>query len=365
MGSKIVLELAHRRNNPRNSEGSFVTLADGRIMYAYSKFRGGKWGDEAPADIAARYSSDAGRTWTSRDRILVKDEGRRNVMSVSLLRLQDGRVALFYLRKNSWLDCRLYMRISADEGQSWGEPVCCIPAPGYFVVNNDRVVQLRSGRILVPASYHRAKLDTDQMRPDAFDGRGIALFYYSDDGGATWAESKDWWALPVRSASGLQEPGVVELKGGKLYCYCRTSTGRQWEMFSRDRGETWTPPQPSRFRSPCSPLSIKRIPTTGDLLAVWNDHSARWKRRGKKAGAGRAKDSSWGRTPLAMALSSDEAKTWRKAKLIENDPERGFCYTAIHFTNDAALLAYCCGGRRSGVLQDLCVRRVTLDWLYR
>jgi len=53
-----------------------------------------------------------------------------------------------------------------------------------------------------------------------------------------------------------------------------------------------------------------------------------------------------------------------KQKLLESDPQRGFCYTAIHGTGDAVLLAYCCGGgERRRVLQDLCIRRITLDWL--
>jgi len=361
MSSRIVLKLKHGPGNPRNSEGAFVTLSDGRIMYAYTRFRGKSWADDAPSDIAARYSADGGRTWSARDRVILRNEGKRNTMSVSLLRLRDGRIALFYLRKNGFMDCRAYMRTSQDEGESWSEPVLCIPAPGYFVVNNDRVVQLRSGRLVVPACFHRARLETESAGWQACDGRGIAIFFISDDAGESWRESQDWWALPVRSSAGLQEPGLVELKGGRLYCFCRTSTGRQWEMFSRDGGDRWTAPRPSRFRSPRSPMSIKRIPATGDLLAVWNDHSPRWKRA---AGLSAPRDSSWGRTPLAMAISSNEGKTWRKAKLIEKDPARGFCYTAIHFTDDAVLLAYCCGGRGSGVLQDLCIRRISLDWIY-
>jgi len=81
-------------------------------------------------------------------------------------------------------------------------------------------------------------------------------------------------------------------------------------------------------------------------------------------GDGMGANSSWGRTPLAMAISSDEGKTWKLTKLLEDDPRRGFCYTAIHFVENALLLAYCCGGLRSGVLQDTRIRRVTLDWLY-
>jgi len=363
METEIVLELKHKKNNPRNSEGSFVTLKNGRILYAYSRYYGKSWNDHATADIGSCYSTDSGRTWSEEDSVIVKNEGGCNVMSVSLLRLQDGRIALFYLRKNSVNDCRLYMRISLDEAETWSKPTLCIPAPGYFIINNDRIIQLQNGRILVPASFHR----TQGMRSNYWnniDSRGIVIFYYSDDSGATWQEAKDWWALPVRSLKGLQEPGIVELKGEQLYCWCRTSIGRQWQLKSCDNGDTWTPPEPSLFISPHSPLSMKRIPKTGDLLAVWNDVSDRWEMPKKKYIDGRVEDSSWGRTPLVTAISKDEGKTWKKEKIIETDPERGFCYTAIHFIDDAVLLAYCCGGKNSVVLQDLCIRRITLDWLY-
>ncbi len=360
----ITLQLKHKRNNPRNSEGAFITLADGRILFAYSRYYGASWSDVATATISARLSSDAGRSWSKRDRLLVANEGKCNVMSPSLLGLRDGRIALFYLRTNDFHDCRMLMRSSGDEGETWSEPAPCIPAPGYFVVNNDRVVRLASGRIVIPAAYHRPKLDSDATSWNAWDPRAITLFYCSDDEGVSWFESRDWWSLPVRSQSGMQEPGVVELKSRQLYAWARTDTGRQWEMRSRDRGATWSPPRPSRFRSPNSALSIKRIPATGDLLAVWNDRDPRWKLPPPVLGAGFGENSSWGRTPLALALSSDEGKTWKNNKLIENDPRRGFCYTAIHFIGGAILLAYCCGGVRGGVLQDLRIRRLTLDWVY-
>lgn len=44
--------------------------------------------------------------------------------------------------------------------------------------------------------------------------------------------------------------------------------------------------------------------------------------------------------------------------MSEDDPGRGFCYTAIHFYGESVLLAYLCGGRGGGVLQDLCIRHI-------
>jgi len=79
----------------------------------------------------------------------------------------------------------------------------------------------------------------------------------------------------------------------------------------------------------------------------------------KKLDNGWAKDASWGRTPLVAAISRDEGRSRRQAGAIETDPERGFCYIAAGFTEDAVLLAYCRGGGQNGVLQDLRIRRVS------
>lgn len=360
MTNRIVYWLKHKKNNPRNSEGAFITLGTGEILYAYSQYDGQDWHDNASAVIASIVSSDGGFTWSKKPRILVENEGGCNVMSPSLLRLGDGRIALFYLRKNSLHDCRLYMRTSVDEGVSWGDPSLCIPAPGYFVVNNDRVVRLKNGRIVIPAAYHRPLREDDAKTMAGVDWRAITLFYFSDDDGVSWEESLDWWGLPVRNKSGMQEPGIVEMTKGRLYAWARTDAGRQWHMFSKTFGKTWCQPRPSKFRSPCSALSIKRNPATGDWLAVWNDHRKRWLSKEMLDHL----DDSWGRTPLVMAVSRDHGRSWSKPMLLENDPHLGFCYTAIHFTERGVLLAYCCGGNGSGVLQDSCIRFVGYDVLY-
>ena len=49
MEQKTVLELPHQAGNPRNSEGAFITLKDGRIMFIYTKFYGDSWSDHAAA----------------------------------------------------------------------------------------------------------------------------------------------------------------------------------------------------------------------------------------------------------------------------------------------------------------------------
>jgi len=347
--NNVVLNIEPSKEFPRNSEGSFVTLKSGRVLFLYTQFYGGA-ADHSAARIVAIHSDDAGRTWSKGTRTIVENQGGANVMSISLRRLKSGKIALFYLLKNSLLDCRPYIRISTDEAQTWSEPKLVVAAPGYFVLNNDRVIQLSTGRLVVPVGFHRSR-DTDPNSYKSFDGRAIDIWYLSDDEGKTWTESATWWASPVHCSSGLQEPGVVELADGKLFSWARTTFGAQYGCMSADRGKTWTAPEPTSLKSPCSPASIKRLPGSSDLLAIFNDHSGDFPFTKNR------------RTPLVAGISSDNGKTWTNRKVLEPDLEGWYCYTAIHFVDNAVLLAYCAGDKTVGGLNRLRIRRLTLDWL--
>lgn len=342
----IVLRLPPGAGNPRNSEGSFADLADGRILFAYSRFTGGA-GDDARAVIAARCSHDGGRSWDRQDRILAADEGGQNVMSVSLLRLRSGSIALVYLVKHGPHDCRPVLRISTDEAATWSAPQPIIPDPGYHVVNNDRLVQLASGRLVVPAARHATMHAADGT--PTIDQRATPVFCLSDDAGASWRVAPAGYTLTV-GASGLQEPGVVELAPDEVWCWCRTDLGRQFALTSRDGGATWGPPCPTDFIAPCAPMAVKRL-ADRRLLAVWNDRSGRIPGPPPAAGT-------WGRTPLMAAWSGDDAITWTRQLILEDDPERGFCYPAIHDSRHGLFIAYCTGGTPGTPLDGLVVRRL-------
>ena len=81
-GREIVLKLQPGQNNPRNSEGDFITLKDGRILFVYSHYTGNSDSDHGSAYLAGRYSSDNGKSWTTEDNVIVQQEGNMNVMSV-------------------------------------------------------------------------------------------------------------------------------------------------------------------------------------------------------------------------------------------------------------------------------------------
>lgn len=349
-GIQTLLVIEPTAEQPRNSEGDIVELRDGRLCLVYTRFTGGER-DHSAADLAMRTSGDGGRTWSG-DRILLANEGKCNVMSVSIVRLKNGELLLFYLRKDeNKRSCNTFVRRSADEFETLSEPVRVTLLEGYHVVNNDRVVQLSTGRLIVPAALHTGFDETGTLVTD-FTGKGVPIVYFSDDQGHSWRQAN----MPVTPTSQrkltLQEPGVVELKDGRLCMFMRTTHGSQYGCYSYDQGQTWSQPQPTNLVSPCSPATIERVPWTGDLVCVWNDHSGR-----HPFVEGR-------RTPLCGALSSDDGQTWGPSRVIEGDPNGWYCYTAMTFVGDRMLLAYCAGDKKVGGLNRLKVAAITRKWLY-
>lgn len=344
--SKTTLKLSPSENNPRNSEGDFVNLKDGRILFVYSRYTGDSSSDHAPAFLAGRYSDDGGETWTQEDETIVANEGGMNVMSVSLLRLQNDDIALFYLKKNSTEDCIPLMRISKDEAKSWSDAVPCITDKvGYFVLNNDRVVQLEDGRLLMAVALHNTPGGEWKNQGDLFS-------YYSDDNGKSWVSSAQ---VPNTTDIVTQEPGLIEMKDGRVMMYIRASGGYQQLSFSQDRGETWGQIETSNIPSPVSPATIEIIPGTGDWLLVWNNND------------GSNPNIKGKRTPLTTAISKDEGKTWEYTKNIQDDPDGWYCYIAIHFVDDEHIsISNCAGNRTDGT--ELSVTDITLlnkSWLYK
>ena len=355
----VVAELApsKEKNNSRNSEGAFISLMDGSILFVYSRFKGDGYEDWNRSDLCVIVSKDGGKSFTD-ERILLtcEEENAQNIMSLSLLHMENGDIGLFYLVRHTYTMMQMYVRRSKDHGKTWGDRVLCTPQEGFFIVNNDRVVRLESGRILIPAACHRTGQLGETKGERFLDYCSQVLFFYSDDDGYTWQAAEGKCCMPhVRNcASGLQEPGVLELGGGVLWGYARTDLGRQYEMFSVDNGNTWTTPEPSRFTSPNSPLSMKRD-WNGAIWAVWNpvpEYNSREKKTEIFTG---------GRTPYVIAVSSDNGQTFTEGVTFEDEEDHGYCYCAIHFLEDGILLGYNAGGPEDGsCLARTRIRKV--DW---
>lgn len=311
--------------NPRYSEGSVLVLKDGRLLYATTEFEG-SGSDFAKARIIAVTSSDQGKSWSA-PRVLQENIGKQNVMSVTLRRLTaqaDAPIGLFYLVKNSFTDLQVELRVSADEGATFGDAVRVTTQPGYHVLNNDRVTLLKSGRLVVPVAS-----TADVQREDRF----VCSCMLSDDQGRTWHRSRDTLAYAKR---GAMEPEVIELKNGRLLMHVRTQLGHIAVSESGDGGETWNALVPWNVRAPESPATLRRVPATGELLLVWNNTFREGKDHGGK------------RTPLTAAVSTDEGRTWHHLRDLETDPTHTYAYTSITFDRDRVLLTYYVHDEKTG-----------------
>ncbi|MGI5818477.1 MAG: sialidase family protein [Armatimonadota bacterium] len=328
-------------HNPRNTEADIIELRDGTLLLAWSDFYDAEMPDHAPARISAKVSHDRGKTWGERFTLL-ENEGLQNVMSVSFLRLASGDILFFYLRKNGPDDLQAMMRRSSDELTTLSDPIRCTRDEGYWVVNNARVVQLSDGRLVIPAALHRDI--------SAGERGGSATTWLSDDEGRTWTRSESLLPLPGR---GAMEPGVVELRDGRLLMIIRTSLRQIYRSHSADRGVTWSEPEPMGVGAPVAPSTITRIPSTGDLLMVWND-CFRDDPEAEEM-----------RTPLTAAISRDEGGSWEHLRDLETARDLWFAYTSVTFVDDRALLTYWVDERFSDPrLLHLKLRSVPVEWFY-
>jgi hypothetical protein len=93
-----------------------------------------------------------------------------------------------------------------------------------------------------------------------------------------------------------------------------------------------------------APVSISRIPTTGDLLALWNHNPG-------------AKD----RNPLTAAISKDEGETWQNIRNVEGGPDDAWAYPAVTWIEDHAVVTYF--NYKGGL--SLQLKMLPAAWFYR
>ncbi len=272
------------------------------------------FGDEAPCRISAKMSTDGARTWGPRF-TLQANRWQHNVKHPNLVRLPDGEILFTFTAWDSSAHRNVFLRRSVDEMESWAEPVM-LSEPGWYCNNHGRALTLSTGRILLPAHGvvgggpylgHQSKL--------------CSWVWYSDDGFRTWTKGAEVTA-PGR---GAHEPTIVERPDGSLLCFLRTTTKKIWRTVSDDGGITWSEPVATVLDSPDSEALLARIPTTGDLLLLWNNVPS---------------ERNTPRTPLTAAVSSDEGDTWRLAGDIDNREDFHAAYPSAHFHQGEIVIAY-------------------------
>ncbi len=308
----------------RWSEGSIVSL-DGKqhlMMVVTALGFGGH--DDTAGDILRADSYDGGRTWTPQDELTVfqKNIGKANVMSPSLLRLDENSLLCFFIVQNEGrIEGGTWMRRSEDNGKTWSEPTP-LPYKGYGGLASDRAFLTSKGRILLPVW-------------NSMDGLKSTYVYclYSDDRGKSWKET-----VPMTTPKGstgrttdpaAEEPTIVELHDGRLMMFMRTYLKSIYVSYSEDGGLTWSTPCDSGIPAAGAMPTIRRMPN-GDLLLIWN-----WAPTEKI-------DGPWPRNRISSAVSTDDGKTWTSLRHLDGseDFEGKITMANVTFVGDNAVITY-------------------------
>ena len=142
----------------------------------------------------------------------------------------------------------------------------------------------------------------------------VCIAYYSDDEGRTWSPCEGGvfgWFDERGDPNGeggiidVYEPTAAECSDGRVLMFLRSKVGRLLQSYSLNGGKTWLSVLPTELSSSQSPPILVRMPTTGDLLCVWNQVSCEEIHRGFLRGR------------LSAALSKDSGMTWTNFKTLE------------------------------------------------
>jgi hypothetical protein len=269
-------------------------------------------------------STDGGRTWQEQGRMKIEWslKGMVSDQGISFLRLKDGRLAIVLPRHVEGLHGGGVPAISfsSDDGATWSAAKMLIEEDAAYYVMNDRLIQLKSGRLLVPVSRKAGKHEGDKDE---------SLAMLSDDGGASWRLSRGRARLD--KPRGMQEPCAVELADGRVRLLARTGAGSIHTSISADGGETWSEPEATTLESPCSALTLRRAPD--DRLVCLYNHATPLN-----------EGAFFPRTPLVYALSSDDGATWSAPVVIDasgvEHRDRQNIYPSPCFTPEGMLVVW-------------------------
>ena len=215
-----------------------------------------------------------------------------------------------------WNSAELFFDTSSDGGQTWGGERIFDPEAGMMV--RHRPVRLSSDRVLLPAYDEKV-----------WEG----LCYISDDNGASWRRSGR-----MICPAGCIQPAIIERDDSSLHALVRPGDpGLAWECDSADQGETWTPCIPSALQNPNSGADMIRL-RSGEVVACFNDSPDK-------------------RSPLTIAVSLDEGRTWAGRHDLETEDARFSYPTLMQASDDTVHLVYT--WKRTGIMHT----RISPEWL--
>lgn len=263
---------------PCQHASSLVALQNGDLLCAWFIATREKNADQAIYLSRLRRGQ---AVWEPMHRLLDSERALGNPV---LYQHADGRLWLFYVEMvlpRDWEKCRLHAICSGDDGATWSPPRTLVDFLGYMPRNHPLL--LRDGSVVLPLYDER---------------QGRSVFLISRDAGETWELGGD-----IITEPGNEQAALAQLGDGSLIAFMRTrgAPGLVWQARSPNGGWDWCPAVQTPFPNCDTGIDVVRLPN-GHLILAFNDSPLQ-------------------RTPLSVALSTDEGASWCAVAHLETGPE--------------------------------------------
>ncbi len=294
-------------NVPSCHASTILPLPDGRVMAAWFA---GEY--ESNDNVRIWYSVKENGVWSVPEKIY-SAENVPHWNPVLDLR-NDGTIRLYYKKGrkiNSWIT---WFADTKDCGKTWTAPKELIPGDtnaGRGPVKN-KCIRTKEGLLLAPASNEKTKL------------LWRCFIDVSRDDGDTW-EMCNYIVRPRKNYGlvSMIQPTLWQDDEGVVHALMRTDKGRIYKSESVDGGLNWSKAERTEMPNNNSGIDCVRVPD-GRIFLVYNPVSENW----------------GDRSPLALAVSKDNGRTFENVCILEEEKDGEFSYPSITFHNNRLFIAY-------------------------
>jgi predicted neuraminidase len=278
---------------PSCHASTLVEVDDGLLAAWFGGTR-----EKAP-DVTIWSARFDGKAWSAITK--VAEEPGVPCWNPVLWREKDGAVLLFYKAGPSPETWSGFLQRSRDGGRTWFPPEL-LPAGILGPIKNKPIAGAH-GEIVAGSSVESYRAWTSWVEISA-------------NGGRTW--SKHGPIVVPSVPEGNIQPSLWRCTDGRLRMVVRTTerVGRICMAESTDDGRTWSAAVPTALPHPNSGLDAVKL-ADGRVLLVYN-HTPK------------------GRTPLNVAVSSDDGGTWQMRRALEEEPGE-YSYPAVIQARDGSV----------------------------